>query len=381
MRGGVRWGATLLVLVVGCTQGPAPPSSPTPPEPTASPTVEPTGAKLADGSPLPSGCTGGASDSMTVAFVADQRAWALDPDTGDLACLFPVNDPGPFAWGPQGDRVLLGGFEVHGIGADAPDLPSIRPTLTAFDWGHPMGLAVAYADGKGNPFKRFTEDGRVERLSELPDGRYLQVVYHPSGLALAFVVEDADGQAIWISTNEGQDPERLVFSANGTVFPSIGFTPNGKQLWWTAKVVEGFSELHSMDLDDRTGFGTTWKGDPGSFATDLRFAPEGKLKSIDLGERCDRHRALIVSGSDGVLALPDETRPTRGLGWLDATTLLVAAGDCDGPLDLFAVDAGGAIPPVPLVTGVDLASARTKVLHPPTEVPTPPSEPPPSGVG
>ena len=378
---GVRSFGTLLLLVVACTQEPTPPSSPTPSEPTTSPTAEPAGARLADGSPLPAGCTGGASDSMTVAFVAEQRAWALDPDSGDLACLFPVTDPGPFAWGPQGDRVLLGDFEVHGIGADAPDLPSIRPTLTAFDWGHPMGLAVAYADRRGNPFKRFTDDGHVERLSQLPAGRYLQVVYPPSGLALAFVVEDDEGQAIWISTNEGENPERLVFSANGTVFPSIGFTPNGKQLWWTAKVAEGFSELHSMDLDDRTGFGTTWKGDAGSFATDLRFAPEGKLKSIDLGESCDQRRALIVSGSEGVPALPDETRPTRGLGWLDGTTLLVAAGDCEGPLDLFAVDAGGAIPPVPLVTGVDLASARTRVLHPPTEVPVPPTEPPPSGVG
>jgi hypothetical protein len=372
----------LLVLVVACTQEPASDGSSTPTTPpTRSPSVEPTGTTLADGSPLPSGCTGGAGDEMTVAFVAEGRAWSLDPHTDQVACLFPVQDPGPFAWGPQGDRVLLGGFEIHGLGGDAPDLPPIQPTATAFDWGHPLGLAVAFADEDGRPFKRYTDDGSVKALSRLPSGTYLQVAYHPSGLALAFVVEDDEGQAIWLSTNEGEDPQRLVFSATGTQFPSIGFTPNGKQLWWTARHAEGFSALHWMNLDDRTGFGNSWRGEPGSFATDLRFAPEGSLTSIDEGETCGDRRALIVSRNSAVPALPNESRPTHGLGWLDATTLLVAAGGCDDPLDLFAVDATGATPPAALVFGVDLAAARTKVLHPPTEVPTPASEPPISGVG
>ena len=61
-----------------------------------------------------------------MAFVADGRAWALDPDTGDLACLFDVEDAGPFAWGPQGDRVLLGGFEVRGVGDARREPPGDR---------------------------------------------------------------------------------------------------------------------------------------------------------------------------------------------------------------------------------------------------------------
>ena len=211
----MRWirFALISVLVTGaCTEPPADDGSPSPSvslTPSDSPSVVPTGARLADGTPLPAGCAGAVVASQTVAFVADGRAWALDPDTAELSCLFPVDEAGPFSWGPQGDRVLLGGFEVRGLGGDAPDLPAIQTAVGAFDWGHPIGLAVAFADGKGNPRKRFIDDGRLIRLEALPPGSYLEVAYHPSGLALSFVVETDEGQEIWLSTNEGDDPERL----------------------------------------------------------------------------------------------------------------------------------------------------------------------------
>jgi hypothetical protein len=379
----------MLLLVVSCTgSGDGPSASPPTGGPSASgdpsPTADPSGPRMADGAPLPPGCTGGGGPSYTVAFVADGRAWALDPSDGDVACLFPLQgDPGPFAWGPQGDRVLLGGFEVHGIAADAPDLPPIDLGLGPFDWGHPIGLAVVFADLDGRPRKRFVDDGRVERLRSLPPGRYLQIAYHPSGLALAFVVEGPDGQEIWLSTNEGLDPERLVFSEAGTTFPSIAFTPNGRQLWWTARHEGGLAELHWMDLDDRQGFGTSWNLPTDGTAGGLRMAPSGRLKAVTVGTDCDDRRAFVVSGREGVPALPDADGPTSAVGWLDATTLLVAAGGCDGVQDLYAVDALGDDEPVALVLGVELAAPRTVVRHPPRDVPVPPAEeePPPGGVG
>ncbi len=384
----MRWIKIVLTtaMVAGaCTQAPPrEPSSPSEqPAASVSPSVVPSGTTLADGSALPSGCLGGAGDTETVAFVADGRAWALDPDDGDLACLFPVEDPGPFAWGPQGDRVLLGGFQVRGLGGEAPDLPGIAASATAFDWGHPLGLAVVFADAAGVPRKRFVDDGHVERLPSLPPGTYLHVAYHPSGLALAFVVEGEEGQEIWLSTNEGKDPQRLVFSKDGTTFTSIAFTPNGKQLWWTAVQEEGYAELHWMDLDDRTGFGTDWHGESGTYADDLRLAPAGHLKAVDEGRSCDSRQALIISRRGSSPALPDETGPTSALGWLDPTTLLVAAGGCDEPQDVYAVDALGVEAPVPLVFGVDLAATRTQVENAPDEVPAPPGaeEFLPDGVG
>jgi hypothetical protein len=385
----MRWWRLLLTMLAlaACTEGAGPTTSPptgVPPTEEPSPSVDPTGPRLADGSPLPAGCTGGAGPSHTAAFVADGRAWAIDPGDGDVGCLFPIDGrAAPFVWGPQGDRVLLDGLEVFGLGPTAPDLPPLRMRFGAFDWGHPIGLAVVFADGKGDPRKRFMDDGRVVRLTSLPEGRYLEVAYHPSGLALAFVVEGQEGQEIWLSTNEGRAPERLIFSEAGTTFPSIAFTPNGRQLWWTAEHEGGLVELHWMDLDDRQGFGTGWNRPTDATAEDLRIAPRGRLKSVNVGTGCDDRRAFVISGRSGSPALPDERRPTTGVGWLDATTLLVAVGACDEPQDLYAVDGLGDDEPVALAFGVELAAPRTQVRNPPREVPVPPAEeePPPGGVG
>jgi hypothetical protein len=388
VRRWIRWALALLFLVGACTGSTVDEGSPTPSpsegdKPTPSPSTVPAGARLADGTPLPDGCAEEVVASQTVAFVADGRAWALDPDTGELACLFPVDDAGPFAWGPQGDRVLLGGFEVRGIGGAAPDLPPIATSVSAFDWGHPLGLAVAFADGKGSPRKRFMDDGRSIALTSLPRGRYLEVAYHPSGLALAFVVETSDGQEIWLSTNEGEDPQRLIFSERGTTFTSLAFSPNGRSLWWTAHHAEGYPELHFMKLENRSGFGTSWRGEEGTDVDGLRLPPAGSLQAVTQGGACEHRRALVLSRGDTRTALPDEPRPTEALGWLDRTTLLVAAGGCGETVDLYAVDGRGLDAPAALVFEVEMAAPRTQVIDPPQTVvaPQPDEEPPPEGVG
>ena len=381
----IRFVLASALLLGACTQPPADDETPSSSgEPTQSPSVVPiTGPRLPDGTPLPEGCTGGAGASETVAFVADGRAWALNPDDGGLACLFPVENAGPFAWGPQGDRVLLNGFEIRGVGADAPDLPAIDTSVSAFDWGHPLGLAVVFADARGIPRKRYVDDDRLIRLVSLPPGKYLEVAYHPSGLALAFVVKTPEGQEIWLSTNEGKDPQRLVFSETGTEFTSLAFSPNGRSLWWTAQHDGSIPELHFMKLATRTGFGTAWRGADGTTAAGLRLAPVGSLQAVTEGKACEEHKALVLSGGETRTAIPDETRPTEALGWLDRTTLLVAAGGCGEPLDLFTVDGTGQDTPVALVLEVEIAAPRTQVTNPPRTVPAPSAEqePPPSGVG
>jgi hypothetical protein len=382
----IRFALVSVLLAGACTEPPADDGSPSPsvsPSPSESPSVVPTGARLADGTPLPAGCLSAVVASQTVAFVADGRAWALDPDTGELSCLFPVEDAGPFSWGPQGDRVLLGGFEVRGVGGDAPDLPAIETRFTAFDWGHPLGLAVAFADGKGSPRKRFVDDGRQIRLDALPEGRYLHVVYHPSGLALAFVVDTDEGQEIWLSTNEGEDPQRLIFSKRGTTFTSLAFSPNGERLWWTAEHAGGNPQLHFMNLDTRTGFGTAWRGEEGTVVGGLKLPSKGPLSAVTQGGTCEEHEAFILDGGETTIALPDEARPTEALGWLDRTTLLVSGGGCGETIDLYAVDARGEDDPVLLALEVEIAAPRTQVVDPPEEVPAPDPdlEPPPDGVG
>jgi hypothetical protein len=81
--------------------------------------------------------------------------------------------------------------------------------------------------------------------------------------------------------------------------------------------------------------------------------------------------------------MPDETRPTEALGWLDRSTLLVAAGGCGDPVDLFTVDGNGVNPPAARVLDGEIAAPRTQVTNPPRTVPAPSAgeEPPQSGVG
>jgi hypothetical protein len=380
----LRWSIAVVLILAACTQGGSTASTTSSSSVPASstPSTAPTGAVLADGTSLPSGCPKGATASQTVAFVSAGRAWALDPRTDALSCLFAVADAGPFAWGPQGDRVLLADLRVRGLAADAPSLPPVGAEPATFGWGHPVGLAVVYADGPGVPQKRFMDDGKVESLSALPAGTYLQIVYHPSGLALAFVVERAGKQAIWFSSNEGEDPVRLVFGKGGTRFTSLAFSPDGQRLWWIAEHANGYPELHWMDLGNRTRFTDVWRGANGTFAQGLEVAPTGRFESMTQGTECEDHRALVVQGGSASPAMPFESRPTTSLGWLDATHLLVAAGGCSDPTELFSAPATGG-QPVALVTGTELAAPRTVLKDAPDSVPAPDSSegPPLGGVG
>src|SRR3989449_10349090 len=108
-----RWGASLVALALlaaACSGSANPPNTPTAPPASTSPTSGPTTAQALISS-LPSGCNGGTPKAAaTVTFVAQGRAWAVRPDGTGLTCLFKVSDPGPFLWGPQADRVLLGGL-------------------------------------------------------------------------------------------------------------------------------------------------------------------------------------------------------------------------------------------------------------------------------
>jgi hypothetical protein len=375
--------ATMLV-VVACTSGDGGPAA-TPNVPPSGPSTSPP-TTLASGAALPEDCDRGTPDPrQIVSFVAQGRAWAIDPEGKRLTCLFKVADAGPFTWGPQGDRVLLSGLEVRGVEPEAPNLPAETAGIpAAFDWGHPIGLAVVFASpGDRTPRKRFMDDGHVDALDALPKGRYLDVAYHPSGLALAFVLDRDGEQSIWLSTNEGLDPVRLVFSKGGTRFTSIAFTPDGQQLVWTAQHAGGFAQVHAMALDDRSGFTDGWR-DPGQRMSNLLLAPHAGLMALDVGQGCDDRAATIVlSPKVARPAVSDATQPTTAIGWLDRATLLVGVGGCGEPIDLVAVDVAGH--QTPIVLGAEIGATRTLTTSAPETVPAPPveaeEEPPPGGVG
>jgi len=368
---------TLVALVPACDRGgtraeptgtTASPASPT--RPTGEPTAGPGGPRLATGEALPETCPAApATTAATVAFVANGRAWALAPDGTGLACLFDVADPGPFAWGPLGDRVVLANLEIRGLdGAPSRDVQELAPP--AFSWGRPTGKSVVFIRADGSRLEKI-HLGRtaVEDITPIPNVRYLNVVYHPSGLALAFVVKRRQ-ESLWLSSNVGLEPKRVVFTEVGTTFGAMDFTVNGKRLLYAAQHNDDHADLHTIDLTDTSTAPVLWSGPVGEHILEIHAGPGASTAAFTAGTSCGDSAAMARTPNRprGLELLPGKERPTRAVGWLGGQEVLVAAGDCDGPFDLFAVDvASGSA--TPLVVDVAAASVRTPAPTPPPPLP------------
>jgi hypothetical protein len=381
VRRGIVAVLALVVLLPGCGSGeggPEPtattpsatslvqPTSESPPEPTALPT----GPRLATGEALPEACpVTTATTAETVAFVANGRAWALSPDRTGLACLFEVADPGPFAWGPLGDRALLANLEVRGLDG-APSRPAQTFEPAASSWGRPIGTSVVFIPPDGAGLEKVHLDRTaLEDVTPIPNVRYLNVIYHPSGLAFAFAVK-AGQEALWLSSNVGLDPKRVVFTEVGTRFGSMDFTLNGKRLLYAAQHSDDHADLHTIDLTDTSKAPVLWSGPVGEQILEIHAGPGPRTAAFTVGTSCEDSVAMARTADrpEGLELLPDEDQPTHALGWLGGLQVLAAAGGCDGPFDLFAVDvASGSA--TPLVLEVDAASVRTPAPSPPPPLP------------
>jgi len=355
-----RLTAGLLVMLAACTggstEGPSTSGSGTDSSPSGIIT------RFANGQPLPAGCPAGDSArAQTVAFVAGGNAWVLDPDSSDASCLFPTPAPGPFTWNPRGDRMLLNGLSIRSIdGSHLRDATS--PTSPLSSWGHPIGKAVVYISPSATSLlKVYPGSQRTDDITPVPDVRYLNVIYHPSGLALAFVLDTGDGQEIWLSSNVGEDPVKLVFAVGGTMFGALGFTADGRTLLYAAVHGDDAPVLHALDLTDPTINQGLWHGDAGDRISAIFPQPKryGDLIAFTVGTACGDSTAMLFRHGEPARSLA--AAPSRIVGWLDARTVLVASGGCEGPSNLASVDVTQDAT-VPLVDGVDIAAARTPLL-------------------
>jgi hypothetical protein len=371
-RGSVRAALALLVLCA-CTASNPTPGTPTPTSSGVSASPPPTsGVALADGTTLPENCrrrTPAASQIVT--FAAEGRVWALDPSSGELSCLLATHDPEPFLWGPQSDRVLLGGLRVAGW-HDARSYPpsGVRPTTAG--WGHPVGLAVVYAvPGGTKPLKFFMDTGETETLTGMPSGRYLAIAYHPTGLALGFILDHGGTQSIWLSTNEGQQPKRLVFTDTGTTFSDLTFSADGQDLIYMAHHSEGYSHLHTIDLAKPDVINSVWKGPVGEYVRTVDPSPDDQLFAVTEGRTCQEDHAALLIGGNGAERplLPDVAGPTSVLGWIDDATVLVGSGGCGSPMSVYEVSAALSVPAQLLVSGVSVAASRAPAPTTPATLP------------
>jgi hypothetical protein len=374
---------TALVSVVAalvasaCSSPPSAQQGASPTSPIARPSLSPTlagtppvrVARLASGEVVPSTCSpGNPSGSDTAAFVVAGHAWALSPDGTRLTCLFDVPDPGPFDWGPLGDRALVGGFEVKGL-PGAFTLPPSDVRSGSTSWGRPTGRSIVIVTADGSDLEKVHLDGDpLEAITPLKAARYLSVTYHPSGLALAFAVERSGGQSIWISSNTGKSPKRLVFSKEGTKFGDVAFSSDGVVLYYVALHANGTSVLHDLSLVNPTEVGALASAPPGKQILGINPGLVAGTIAWTTGTSCDSSVAMARDAEGNDLTVPGGSRPTSVLGWLDADRILVATGGCSGPMDLSSVEVSTGTS-TPLVFGVDAAGVRTPAPTPPPPLP------------
>jgi hypothetical protein len=350
------------------TKSPIPPATTPPSSPSPSVTSPSPAGLVALIASLPAGCDQGTpSASATITFAAQGRAWAAAPDGSELMCLFEVSDPGLFAWGPKADRVVLAGLEVRGVGSDATR-PAENLEAADASWGRPSGLALAFVDSTAKKLEKALVGGtRIQNVSPFNNVTYQQVVYHPSGLALGFVLTDSDGSSIWMSSNTGKDPKKLVFSDQGTGFGPIAFDQDGTGLFYGAALADGTTKVSVLELKSNTVTEGVWKSDRGI----LRIVPQAEAAGllVDAGSNCDDRQALysVQDGTEGRPLVPGASGPTTALGWIDASSVLVGEGGCTGPMRLWMVDIGISNTPLLLADAVDRASVRV-----PDPLPTPP---------
>ena len=357
---------------ISSSRAPAPSTAAAPAEP-SSPSVSPTPsasvATLASGAMLPTCKPGKPKASATVTFVAEGHAWAISPSGAGLTCLFAIDDPGPFQWGPLGDRVLLGGLEVRSV-AGGPSLKASDQPYDAITWSRPTGKSLVFAPAANGSLKKAHLDRtRTQDVTPISSSAYLSVTYHPSGEAFAFAVERQGVDSIWMSSNTGKDAGRLVFSEEGTKFGAIGFEVDGKHLLYGAQHADDHAELHRIDVTDTTNAPVLWEGPVGRTILDLQPGFETGTFAWTTGTTsCADSVAMAQSPAGTARVLPDVTEPTRIVGWLSATQLLVSTGGCAGPLNLSAVDiVSGSI--VPVVSRVSIAAVRTPAPTPPAPLP------------
>jgi hypothetical protein len=343
--------AALAVLTVACSEPGA--TLPNAPATTVAATA---------GGALPAGCGGDAPSptSAPVTFVAEGRAWAATADGRRLWCLFEVRRPGPFLWGPRGDRVVLEGLEVRGVGT-----PVWRPArgidTVSLAWLGANGNALAFVMPGGlNLASASLGSIDLRELTPFRGGStYLAVAGHPSGEALAFVVRRGGSFELWMASNAGSGAVRLVGPTRARLGP-LAFSAGGKALYYGARRPDGSRRLEVFSLAEGRTLDPAWTGKRDVLAIVGRRDPAATQLAVDTGSGCEDRRADLsgLDGGPGRPLLAAASQPTSAVGWLDTRRVLLVEGGCEGPFDLWLVDVNGG-EPRPVARGIDRAAVRS----------------------
>ena len=365
------WASALLIVALltalaGCTRGG---------QSGASVAVPSTGSAAAAAN-YPAGCQEATPSPLDapIAFVADGRAWALTADAAHLFCLFEVRDPGPFLWGPRGDRVLLAGMEVRGVGSLANRTPLNMAIPDSVAWVQPAGDGLLWVPQGGlNLEQALLGTTAMRELTPLAGVTYHEVASHPSGRALAFTVQRGTAFELWEANADGTGARQLPIPVGGATLGVLAFSPDGKTLWF-GEQRNGTSTLQAWSLATRRLQATPPWSARGKLKV-LSIVPGERSNSrgalaINVGSGCADSRALAVppDGGQAIELLPGK-QPSSVIGWLDDANVLVLEGGCGAPGTLWLARFGGA-PPLLLARDVERAALRLTGSDSPPPLPS-----------
>ena len=89
---------------------------------------------------------------------------------------------------------------------------------------------------------------------------YEHVVYHPSGLAFAFVLRRGGRSSIWISSNVGKMPRQFVRGRLHTGSMRSPSVAGGTQLDFAARHADRRVDVHRLQLVGATSASVVWRG-------------------------------------------------------------------------------------------------------------------------
>jgi len=322
---------------------------------------------------LPDGCEGTAVSptSTPLTFAAGGRVWAVDPTGAETTphCLFAAKQPGLFSWGPKGDRLLLSGMEVHGVGGGL-SRPKGRVTVSYYSWSRPTGTTVVWIDPAQQKLSRAdmsTADTRD--ITPVPGLRYGDLAYHPSGLSIGFVAKSPTETGVWMATNQGTFPVQLVHAPDTTAFNHLVFAHDGVGLYYSLDRGTDHT-LARYDLSTRQVNERLWSGDV--TIADIVEAAGLPGVALTVGASCADHRAVYspLDGGPGTPLGAGLSGPTSVVGRVDSDRFVLAVGGCGGAAsDLYLVSRAGNQETL-LAKGVDAAAWRA-----PEPTPAPPMPP------
>jgi hypothetical protein len=225
-------------------------------------------------------------------------------------------------------------------------------------WSRPTGRSLVYViPGSTTPTKFTIDGGALTDLRDLPAGTYESIAYHPSGLAMAVGVRNGDEPQIHLATTEGVRSERVIVGISALSFPALGFDQTGENLFYAAEHKGGYIQLHRLTLSPNA-LQDGWRSEAPLGQVASWFVGPGPTPQIAItasGEDCSSSIAMLGDTEVQEAALPSVDGPTHALGFIDDQRLIVGAGGCGEPMDLYAVGRG---PDKLIVEGVRMGASR-----------------------